>query len=184
MANNKIQEDDISRISGISIVRNGDRLLYSPFFSNKGYIITPSNARHYTHYITGYIAALVAITFGLIFTKNLIISLLIGLLVVIIDIAFFYVKFIKTASTVTFKDTGKQTKESVIVRQARDQSYARIKELIICSILLVIIFVGYYFWQKPEDEYFWVVLISGITSFIYLLFNITVWFYKKKHFDE
>lgn len=184
MANNNTKTINTNTITGISIIRKDGKIIYSPFFSNKGYILTPQNGRKYTNYVTGYIACLVLFFIAYVATDRFIPALIIGLLAAGVNIAYFYVGFIKTASTVTFKDTVKTKKEPLVVRQARDLSFPRIKELIICCILLVVIFIFYYFWQKPEGIYFWVIAVAGVLSFIYLCVNIAIWFYKKKHFND
>lgn len=171
-------------ITGISIIRNNGKVIYSPVFSNKGYILTPENGKKYTNYIKGYIAIMVIFLIAYIATDKFLLSLGIGLIAAIINIANFYFGFIKKASVITFKEKTKTAKDPFVVSQARDLTYSRIKELIICCVLLVIIFVGFYFWQKPEGVYFFVILFAGITSFIYLVINIAIWFYKKKHFDN
>lgn len=184
MANENTKVINTNTITGISIIRKDGKVIYSPFFSNKGYILTPNNARKYTNYINGYIAAMVIFLIAYFISDNFLLSLLIFLLVIGINIAWFYTGFIKKASTIEFKDTVKEKKDNLIVRQARDLEYPRIRELIICCILLVLIFAGYYFWKKPEGIYFYIVLIAGILSAIYLMVNIAIWFYKKKHFDK
>ena len=184
MAKENIKTVNTSTITGISIIRNNGKVIYSPVFSNTGYILTPENGKKYTNYIKGYIACMVIFLIAYIATDNFLLSLLIALLAVGVNIVNFYIGFIKKASTITFKEKTKQAKEPFVVSQARDLSFPRIKELIICCVLLVIIFVGFYFWQKPEGVYFFVILIAGIASLFYLIINIAIWFYKKKHFNN
>lgn len=182
--NNKNKEQDISKITGISIIRNEGRLIYSPVFSNKGYILTSQNGRHYKNYVTGYVTAMIVFLVAYIISNKLLVALLISGLVLATNIALFYKNFISKASTVEFKSEGKKKKEPFVISQARQLSYPRIKELIICCILLVIIFIFLYFWQKPEGAYLVVTISSLIASIVYLIANIQVWFYKKKHFDN
>lgn len=182
--NKKMTEQDISKISGISIIRKDGRMIYSPFFSNKGYILTTQNGKHYKNYVTGYITSMIVFLVAYMISDKFFVGLLIAGLVLATNIALFYKNFIKTASTVEFKSEGKQKKEPFVIAQARQLSYPRIKELIICCILLVIIFIFLYFWQKPEGIYLVITISSLIASIVYLIANIQVWFYKKKHFDH
>lgn len=179
--NDKNKQSDTSNINGISIIKKDDKLLYSPFFSNKGYIITASNGIHYRNYAFGNITAMIVFMISYFVSSNVWIGILTGIVVAIINISIFYSKFISKASTVEFKNEGKKKKDSFVIAQAKNLEFSRIKELIICYLLLVLIFIFLYYWQNPKGIYLYITIATGLASFIAMIAYIRVWFYKKNN---
>ena len=181
MARKKVNKFNPENIRGISICKENNKTIYAPFYSQKAYILNENNARHYVNYIVGYIAAMVVFEMVYIFSKNLLLSLLIGLLVLVINFVYFYFNFLKKASIQS--DFKKQSKDSLILRQAKMLEYDRIYTLIVCSILLVVIFYFYMLWQKLDGIYLYIVIASIVMSALYGIFNFLI-LLKKRQLDK
>ena len=169
---------DPSRLSGISIYHDEKRSVYSPFFTRKAYVLNKENADQYVSYVQGYLIALLIFAVVYILYRKFFQALLMAVLFLCVNIAYFYLRFIRKAPVIT--DYHKKSRESFLARQARSLELRNIWTIIICCFLLsvVIIFNGYLNHFEGSSR-----ILNGILAFISLFYgmlHIFVLIEKKK----
>ena len=97
---NKKEKYDVQSIQGISIYHEDKRTVYSPFFQQKGYILSENNVHAYVSYIQGYLVALVVFVVAFIIYRRFLIPFILALLFMISTIVSFYLNFIRKANVI------------------------------------------------------------------------------------
>lgn len=165
-------------LQGMSIYHDEKRIVYSPFFTKNGYVLTDDNCKEYRNYVTNYLFALLIFSIVYIVTKNLVPAILLGILFMIGAIIAFYLKFIK--KTTIIPNYKKPYKDNFFNRQAKNLDNKRIWTIIICCILLAFFIVLNGKLSNFEGSYLYLNTFFAIVAIVYGLIHLYIFLLKKK----
>jgi hypothetical protein len=173
---NKKEKYDVQSIQGISIYHEDKRTVYSPFFQQKGYILSENNVHAYVSYIQGYLVALVVFVVAFIIYRRFLIPFILALLFMISTIVSFYLNFIRKANVI--ENYKKPERDSFISRQAK-LDRKNLLTIAISSPLLSIALMLHAYLNQFAGEMFYMMLLIAIVALLYGLLHIYILYYKK-----
>ena len=170
---------DLNKLGGLSIYHDDKRTVYSPFFTDKAYIITEKNVDDYIGYTQGYLLGLVIFTLAFFITRNVWISIGLGLVFIISTTAVFYFSFIKKAGVI--EHYNKKEKDSFIIRQAKTLDERNLKTIIIaCPLLSLMVMVNAWI-NHFNGTMLYLSIIIALVVLIYCGIHIYALNYKRKN---
>ena len=170
---------DPAVLHGISIYQDEKRTVYSPFFTESGYVITPENCRNYVSYIQGYLMSLLVFSIAYLITRNMLISISLSAAFIIGNIISFYQNFIRKASVI--RPYRKPARDSFSVRQARSLEVKNIITVIVCCPLLAATLLLNGYINHFEGMALYLNVFTSICALLYGFLHVYILMIKKRN---
>jgi len=126
---------DASKLNGISIYHDSkNRVVFSPSFSKKGYILSDENVSEYQNYSQSFLVTVIIFLVMYYLTYSILYSLLLSITYLGISIFMFYLRCLRKVAVI--ENFKKPEKDTYIIRQAKNVTKRRLIVIFLACIFL------------------------------------------------